>query len=244
MIELTYRMGNNIWSKGLSTLKPTKVTVSSLQLTLWDNLMLGVGYEFNKNNISYVYYQDASGINTTAVNNNLSKWGFMAMYDWQISQSLSFVNSINIDRIKLHYESDTKHFTNVIIDSKLDWFIKKLDFVASIEYSKNLARNPWVQGYNETEQDIWEISLRKSFLNKRLNLSLDYCPPIRLFVHDEQKKVINTPFYKETQRLNLHTYDNLLMFRVIFNLHKGVKGNIKDVNTKFINEEQKGRGLL
>lgn len=179
------------------------------------------------------------------VNNRLSSWSFMAMYDWQILHGLSFNNSINIERDKLHFDSDNRAYTNVIVNSRLDWVIPKANLAASLEYSKNLVRNPLVQGYNETGQDLWEISLRKSFFNKRLNVYLDYCPPIRLFTHDNQKSVINTSFYKETQSLNLHTYDNLIMVRLIFNLHHGAKGKFhKSSNSKFISEEKNGRGLL
>lgn len=242
--EISYQIGNNIWSKGVSTLKPTKISVYSFQATLWDNLMLGIGYENKSDYISSMYCQQTSGINKIMVNNRLSSWSFMAMYDWQILHGLSFNNSINIERDKLHFDSGNRAYTNVIINSRLEWFIQKANFVASLDYSRNLVRNPLVQGYNETGQDLWEISLRKSFFNKSLNVYLDYCPPIRLFTHNNQKSVIDTPFYKETQSLNLHTYDNLIMVRLIFNLHHGAKGKFHKSDGKFLGEEKKGRGLL
>jgi hypothetical protein len=242
--EINYQLGNNIWFKGVSTLRPTKTSVYSLQATLWDNLMLGIGYENKSDNISSMYYQEATGISKIMVNNRTSSWSFMAMYDWQILHGLSFKNSINIEQNKLYFDSGNRSYTNVIIDSRLDWVIVKASFAASIDFSKNLVRNPLIQGYNETGQNLWEISLRKSFFNKRLSVYLDYCPPIRLFTRNHQKSVIDTPFYKETQSLNLHTYDNLFMMRLIFNLHHGAKGKFHKSNSKFIGEEKKGRGLL
>lgn len=242
--EINYQIGSNIWFKGESTLKPTKTSVYSLQATLWDNLMLGIGYENKSDNISSMYYQQGTGISKIMVNNRLSSWSFMAMYDWQVLRSLSFKNSINVGQNKSCFDSDNRSYTNVIIDSRLEWYIKKADFMASVEFLKNLVRNPLAQGYNETGQNLWEISLRKSFFNKSLSVYLDYCPPIRLFMRKYQKSVIDTPFYKETQSLNLHTYDNLLMFRLVFNLHRGAKGKFQRANGKFIGEEKKGRGLL
>lgn len=242
--EINYQIGDNIWSKGVSTLKPMKISTYSLQLTLWDNLMFGVGCEHNKNFISNVYRQEPSGISRTMVNDNLHKWSFMAMYDWQISNSLSFENSINVELSNLHSDIGAQKYTNVILDSQLKWFVKKFNFTASFEYSKGLVRNPLSQGYNETGQDLWEVSLHKSFFKKRLNIFLDYCPPIRFLKHDVQRTVINTPFYKDVQSLNLHTYDNLVLLRVTFNLHRGMSGKIKHIEEKFINEEKRGRGLF
>lgn len=88
------------------------------------------------------------------------------------------------------------------------------------------------------------MSLKKSFFQKRLNISLNYCPPISWLIHDTQKRVVNTPFYKEIQSLNLHTYDNLFMLRITFNLHRGAKGRVHNTNPKGIDETKKGRGLL
>lgn len=242
--EIKYQIGDKIWSRGVSTLKPIKVSTYSLQLTLWDNFMFGVGYEYNKNFISDVYIQESTGVSRTMVNENLHKWSFMAMYDWQISNSLSFENSVNVELSNLHSDFGSQKYTNVILDSQLNWFVKKINFTASLGYSKGLVRNPLSQGYNEIGQDLWEVSLQKSFFKKRLNVSLNYYPPIRFLIHDVQRTIIETPFYKEMQSLNLHTYDNLLMLRVIFNLHRGAKGKIRNIGEKFINEDKRKRGLL
>lgn len=242
--EINYQLGKNIWFKGISTLKPTKISLYSLQATLWDDLMLGIGYENKSDHISNMYFQQNTGISKIMVNDKLSSWSFMAMYNWQILHSLSFNNSINVELNKFHFDSGNRCHTNVIIDSRLDWTIQKANLMASLDFSKNLTRNPLAQGYNENGQDLWEISLRKSFFKKKLILYLDYCPPIHLFTHDYQKSVIDTPFYKDTQSLNLHTYDNLFMVRLVFNLHHGAKAKFQKSNGKFIGEEKEGRGLL
>ena len=67
--------------------------------------MLGIGYENKSDNISSMYYQEATGISKIMVNNRTSSWSFMAMYDWQILHGLSFKNSINIEQNKLYFDS-------------------------------------------------------------------------------------------------------------------------------------------
>ena len=58
-----------------------------------------------------------------------------------------------------------------------------------------------------------------------------------------QQRAIDTDFYKEHQRLNLKTYDNLILLRVGFRLNNDKRFKVKN-QSKFDDEKNKDRGLL
>ena len=126
----------------------------------------------------------------------------------------------------------------------MSWFSKRWGLNAEVEYAKEMVRNPLLQGWEEVGQDLWQVSLQKTLLQRRLNLSLNYVPPLRWLVGQSQQRNVDAAFYKEVQRLDLRTYDNLLMFRVTLSLGHGKRKRMKEVNAPYIIEEQKGRGLL
>jgi hypothetical protein len=106
-----------------------------------------------------------------------------------------------------------------------------------------LRKVPLLQGYEQQEQDMWAVSLFKTFWHDRINVSLTYLPPIRLGVREYQQRAIDTDFYKEHQRLNLKTYDNLILLRVGFRLNNDKRFKVKN-QSKFDDEKNKDRGLL
>ena len=83
----------------------------------------------------------------------------------------------------------------------------------------------------------------KTFWHDRINVSLTYLPPIRLGVREYQQRAIDIDFYKEHQRLNLKTYDNLILLRVGFRLNNNKRFKVKN-QSKFDDEKNKDRGLL
>jgi hypothetical protein len=61
----------------------------------------------------------------------------------------------------------------------LSWFSKRWGLNAEVEYAKEMVRNPLLQGWEEVGQDLWQVSLQKTLLQRRLSLSLNYVPPLR-----------------------------------------------------------------
>lgn len=57
-------------------------------------------------------------------------------------------------------------------------------------------------------------------------------------MRSDQRRAIDAGFYKENQRLNLETYDNLLLLRVGFRLQKGIRSKVNN-KSKFDDENKK-----
>lgn len=106
-----------------------------------------------------------------------------------------------------------------------------------------MSKVPLPQGYEQNGQDIWQMSLRRNFFHDQINVSFDYVPPIRLGVRENQYRVIETSFFKESQQLNLRTYDNMILLRVGFRIHNGKYFRINN-KSKIDDEKGNDRGLM
>ncbi len=241
---IRYQIDDKMYYSGFTQLKPTRKNTVAFQATLWDKLTVGAAYEYHHNHISDFYKQETESYLKTLVNAKFQSFGLVAMYDWDIARNVTFSNSVSVSTDEVSLSQYKARYINFVINSRLSWFARCLNLKTDLEYSRNIIRNPLLQGYNETGQNMWLLSLQKSLFNKRMAVSLEYVLPVRLFVGATQQRSISTNFYKEMQSLNLRTYDNLFLLRVTFNLHKGKKARMKDVDTPFLDEKAKGRGLL
>jgi hypothetical protein len=229
---------------GNPSVKPARKSTLSVQSTFWDRLIFGASYEYTKNFIADYYTKTDGDYQQSFVNSKYSYLVLLASYDWKISKYLSFRNTLQWTYDANKYGSINNHFTNLMFESRVNYWMKSIKLWLSATYSRSMVKEPMLQGWNENGQDLWQLTLQRSFFNNMMNVSLSYVPPFRLGMRDEQRKMINTDFYNERQTLNLHTYDNMLMLRISFNLHKGKKVKQEDVNHEFDDENKKDRGLL
>lgn len=126
----------------------------------------------------------------------------------------------------------------------MEYWINPIGLLAKVEYTREMQKNPLLQGWQQYGQDLWQISLRKSFIDDALAVSLNYVPPIHLGIRTSQESSIETSFFKQRQNLNLHTYDNLLMLRIEWRFNKGRKKQRRIQEYEFDIEQKIDKGLL
>lgn len=116
--------------------------------------------------------------------------------------------------------------------------------MTELNYMRNQIRYPLLQGYGETGQDLWECSLNKWLCKRQLQLSLVYLPPLELGIRKYQTSLIDTPSYYAKNKLRLSNYNNMLLFRMTWNLHRGKKTKPIIDKTTYDDESPAGRGLM
>lgn len=233
---------------GNQLLQPAKTQSISIQVTLWDKLAVGTTYEHTKNYAADCYSRvTADKFRFSYENSKYDYLAFITMYDWSISKYLTWRNSaqLSYDRIAGNWEfSGRKNYTNLSFDSRIKYWCHPIKLWMTVRYSRNMTKEPQLQGMNEIGQDLLQASLQKSFLDNRLNVSLSYIPPFKLGIRDEQHKLVKTDFYSENRRLNLNTYKNMLIIRAVFKLSKGRKVKSDNLKLQFYDESKKDKGLL
>lgn len=126
----------------------------------------------------------------------------------------------------------------------MEYWIKPIELLVKVEYSREMQKIPLLQGWQQFGQDLWQLSLRKTFINNSLSVSLNYVPPIHIGVRTAQKSCIETPSLNLSQNLNLRTYDNLLMLRIEWRFNKGRNKQRQVQQYEFDSEQKQDKGLL
>ena len=238
-----YNLDERMVFQGNPGLKPSLKHELNVQAVLWQNLILAGVYQSSKHAISD-YYSHVDGLyQQSFVNSRHSALAFAIMHDWNINKFLTWSNSLQYSHLNINWDAHKNHANNLSFSSNLSYYINPLKTRLEVDYSRSLRKVPLLQGFEQQEQDMWALSLFKTIWHDRINVSLTYLPPIRLGVREYQQRAIDTDFYKELQRLNLKTYDNLILLRVGFRLNNDKRFRVKN-QSKFDDEKNKDRGLL
>lgn len=238
-----YSLDERMTFVGNPWLKPDLQQELNLQAVLWQNLILLGNYRFSKHAINEYYCFENGVYRQSFVNAKHSSITFLMMHNWSINKHLTWSNSIQFSHDNISWNTDKNHANNLMFSSDLSYYINPLKTRIEMGYSRSMRKVPMLQGYEQREQDLWYLSLHKTLWHDRINVSLTYISPIRLGVRENQQRVVDTDFYKEHQRLNLKTYDNLILLRVGFRLHNNKQIKVKN-QSKFDDEKIKDRGLL
>ena len=238
-----YNLDERMVFTGNPALKPNLKHEFNVQAVLWQSLILAGIYQSSKHSISDYYSQEDGAYKQSLVNGKQDALAFLIMHNWSINKNLTWSNSLQFSRMNISWGSHKNHANNLSFSSNLSYYINPFKTRLEVDYSRLLRKVPLLQGYEQQEQDMWAVSLFKTFWHDRINVSLTYLPPIRLGVREYQQRVIDTDFYKEHQRLNLKTYDNLILLRVGFRLNNNKRFKVKN-QSKFDDEKTKDRGLL
>lgn len=240
---ISYNLDERMLAVGNANLKPYVKNELNLQAVLWQSLIFAGLYQFSNDYIYDYYSLEESIYKRSFLNAKQSALAFLVMYDWKISKNLTWRNSFQVSHERASVNGEANHANNIKVNSRLSYYFTPCKMWVQMSYYRNMSKVPLLQGYEQNGQDIWQLSLRRNFFRDQINVSLDYVPPIQLGVRETQNRMIETSFFKENQRLNLGTYDNMILLRVSFRLHNGKHFRIND-KSKFDDERSKDRGLL
>lgn len=138
----------------------------------------------------------------------------------------------------------SQHKADLLGGVSLDYYNDKLGFGATAEWSKNKETQCMLQGFRESNQDLFQLTLQKHWLHRRLRAELTYILPVHWGMSTSQKESVNTDFYRMQQNLNLGTYDNMLFLRLSYQFHRGKKTKRVTDSGIFDNEQRIGRNLI
>lgn len=238
-----YNLDERMIAVGNVGLKPNVKNEVNLQAVLWQSLIFAGLYQFSNDCIYDYYSLEGNVYKRSFLNAKQSALAFLVMYDWELGKNLTWRNSFQVSHERASVNGKTNHANNIKVYSRLSYYLTPLQLWVQMSYNRSMTKEPLLQGYEQNGLDIWQMSLRRNFFHDRINVSLDYVPPIRLGVRENQNRLIDTSFFKENQRLNLRTYDNMILLRIGFRLHNGKSFRIND-KSKFDDEKGKDRGLL
>ncbi|MDE6754340.1 MAG: hypothetical protein K2J82_06995 [Muribaculaceae bacterium] len=230
---------------GNSGISPARKQMISFQGTVLESIIFGAEYNLMHNHISEWYEKKGEDEFTkTFINARSQELRLIAGYDWRIIKGLVWQNIFQWKWGGIKGRGFSNHTSNISWESKINYWIQPIGLLASIEYSREMEKLPLLQGWQQFGQDLWQISLKKSVLDDSLSFSINYIPPFHLGVRTSQESFIKTDFMDLSQRLNLRTYDNLMILRIEWRFNKGRNKKRHIQPYEFETEQKQGKGLL
>lgn len=230
---------------GNPMLSPSRLQTISLQGTFFESLIIGAEYIHTNNAITDWYKKlDNDTFVNTFTNARSRAFRAVAAYNWTITKGLSWNNIIQWEWQDITGHGLSSHASNLSWHSSLEYWIRPIGLLTKVEYLREMQKIPLLQGWRQYGQDLWQISLKKSFINNSLSVSLNYVPPIHFGIRTNQKSCIATSFLNQSQTLNLGTYDNLLMVRIEWRFNKGRNKQRRVQQYEFSPEQKQDKGLL
>lgn len=213
--------------------------------SFWDKLQVGFQYEYEKNGIVGQYVKESNeNFIQSYTNANAQNFGAWMAYDWEICKNLTWQNTISLQFLKIKSVDTDNNTKNLSYISTLDWWYNKLKTNVSLEYRREMIKNPTLYGWEQFGQDLWQVAINKSLWRNRINLSLMYVPPFRFGIRENQSVMVKTDFMQLKRCQPLRSYDNTFLLRVRFNLDNRKKIHRSANEFMFVDEKSKGKGLL
>lgn len=230
---------------GNQDLAPSKSQTISLQGSFFDSLIIGAEYEHSQNCITDWYEKSLDDIYyKTFTNARNRKFTAILAYEWTITKGLTWSNTFQWQWEDISRHALTNKASNLSWQSNVEYWIKPIGLLAKVEYLREMQKVPLLQGWQHYGQDLWQISLRKSFIKNSLSVSINYVPPIHTGIRTFQKSLIETSFMNQSQKQNLRTYDNLFMVRIAWRFNKGRNKKRQAQEYDFESEQKQDKGLL
>lgn len=220
---------------------------ATLVATLWNQLTLTSYFNYNPHSVEQIYRQadDRSTIISTFTNARLLQSVSSLDYTWNITNSWIWSNTVQANYYKVKQQGRAaRDVFRWFLTSELTYYNMKSNTAIQLGYYRNMARAPRLQGFYETGRDMYLISLQQMLFKNRMSVQLMYQPPIHTGLRQSQRSLVETPFYRFADRLNLSTYDNLIMLRLRWYFHKGKRTKEVNDKTTYDDESPKGRELM
>ncbi len=109
-------------------------------------------------------------------------------------------------------------------------------------YSRSIAKENLLQGYEQTGIDSWTLTANKQWLGGRLATMLTWFLPIDLGLSKHTKTTVQTDFYNEYTSQSLKPYRNAIVLNVIYRFNSG-KNKLSHKRNAIETEERISGGL-
>lgn len=242
----TYKIDQVLVHQGNPNLKP-QTNLHRIACGLYlHGITLQTEMEYNRNGISSFYYQNKEGECILSYENAHSFSNATSVsYSFDLSSRFNVEASIGLcHNFVKNKNLPTKSKTKLIGNTSVNYYDEKRSFVVSLEYSKDKTPLCFLQGIKESGQDIFHLTIQKLWLKGRLRGQFIYVLPIHWGLSSWQHEYVDAGFYKTRQSLNLRTYDNMLLFRLSYQIHKGKKTRMLIDSGIYDNEAKIGRNLI
>jgi len=235
------------WSIGNPDLKPSNFQRVSIDFNFLKYFTVSPFFDFDASNFQQYSYKNGEKYYQSQVNCDFKSVGANVSFTIPfLKQTLFWQNDLQLRQTWLSYNGLKNNLFAYTFNSYLFYSIKKWDAMVGAGIQKGISKWPALQGYNQSNNDIFMIMIQKNLFKKKLSITLMYMPPIPggKFFKYEQEQMTQMPNYYSFNSAGLQLLKNLMMLQINFNFNQGKQVKVtkssldNDSNTK-----QKGGGI-
>lgn len=153
---------------GNAQLSPSRLHTVSLQGTFFESLVIGAEYIHTHNDITSWYSTRDTLFSETLINARTRQFAAVGAYNWEITKSLSWNNILQWQWQQIEGQGLSNQVQNLVWHSNVEYFIQPIALLAKVEYLREMQKIPLLQGWQHYGQDLWQLSLSKSFFDESL----------------------------------------------------------------------------
>lgn len=244
MSPKTYRVDSILYKIGNKNLKPSINHKVYADVTFWDKLTFSPSYIITPDYINENYTKDNNKYYLSYLNTKLYELELRSTYDQPIGEHFSVSSSVAYYSKRTKLNKIKNKLDDWLFDFDLSYYSAPRSLGISMGYHRSIEKNILLYGYNMVNMDSWDITLNKMLFNNKMRVMVSYFCPISLGIRDNQKRIIDSPVYREKSSFNLESYKNMLFIRINFKFNSGKKVKLSNRKSVIESEEKSNRGLL
>jgi hypothetical protein len=225
-------------------LMPSIRHTASLRFRWKDRLTVEPVIHFTHNGISESYLKSDYKLYRTFKNINTEEYAVYGGYDQPVGRYVRLSGSLTFYHGKAAGESIENAVNGWLAGVEAGYYHPGRHFGMLLGFYRNMKKHVLWQGYQMLDRDSWLLEANKIFPRTGLSVSLSYIPPLSYGIRKEQLKQMDTPLYRETTRIDLGAYYNVLLLKINFRFNTGIKpaGNKADY-VKMEERQERGAGF-
>lgn len=153
---------------------------------------------------------------------------------------LNFSSLLYFDETK--FNSYNNKVNDISINANLMYLNFKYKTLFALMFKKMNTKQIRTYGYYNNDNDYLAVFIKQAFFKRRLNLSLMYILPVDIGIDYTMRTTYEHIDFEENNNTNVNILTNLFMFKLSYNINKGVK--IKSIKKKDYKEKKEASGLL
>lgn len=194
----------------------------AIDLNLWNKLIFTSSFLFSPKKIGeFIEKTNDKDFVSTFKNTKIKQYGLQLTYEEPFGKYFSLSNSIMYYHSRIKYGNTENLVNNVMFNSEISYINSKHSLMMQLGYYRSMEKNIKLQGYQMYNFDSWVLTANKTLFNNKLNIMLSYFLPLKWGLRNNQKKQIDSPYYRENYNINLKNYRNTLIFRMSYRFNSG-----------------------
>jgi hypothetical protein len=235
---MTVKVDSFLSQTGNPDLAPSLQHALSVRFGWKDRLALEPTIRFTRNAVSESYMKSDYRLYRTFRNMDTREYAVYGRYDHSPGKHVRLTGHLTFYHARTASDGVSNAVSGLLAGAEAAYYHPDRHFGLLLGYYRNMKKHLLWQGYQMLDKDNWLLEVNRLFPRQGLSLTLSWIPPLSFGIRDGQTKRMDTPLYRETSRINLAVFHNLLLLKVNFRFNTGARPSGRSADSAAKGERQ------